>query len=77
MSLEEPSEEDRQAVLAEVQRLHDAYLEARSEFERVVQSVLEGNQHGDAMTAIVDAANARELAFGRYVAAAAKSGGED
>ena len=68
MSLEEPSEEDRQAVFAEVQRLHYAYLEASSEFERVVQSVLEGNQHADAMTAIVDAANARELAFGRMCA---------
>jgi hypothetical protein len=44
MPFAQPSRDDRQAVLAEVERLLDEYLEASREFERVLQLALEGNQ---------------------------------
>jgi hypothetical protein len=67
------SRNDRQAVLAEVNSLFDEYLGARSEFERDLQVILEGHQRSKAVKALRDAFNARRLAFGRYVAAAAKA----
>ena len=77
MPLAQHSRDDRKAVLAEVKRLFDEYLGARSEFERDLQVVLEGNQHPKAVKALLGAVNARKLAFGRYVAAAASAAGED
>jgi hypothetical protein len=77
MLLEEPSKEDRQSALAEVERLRHEYLEATSKFEHVLQSVLEGNTYEQALMTLMDAENARNLALDRYVAAAAESAGED
>ena len=73
MPLAQHSRDDRQAVLAKVKRLHHEYLGARSEFERDLQVVLEGNQRSKAVNTLIGAFNARKLAFGRYVAAAAKA----
>jgi hypothetical protein len=80
MPLAQPSRDDRQAVLAGVERLLDEYLDARNEFERVLQVVLDANQHSAAVNtlhALMDAVNARKLSLDRYVAAAANSAGED
>jgi hypothetical protein len=71
------STDDRQAVLAEVERLLGKYLRARSEFERDLQVILEGNQHSKAVNALRGAVNARKLAFDQYVAAATNAAGED
>jgi hypothetical protein len=74
MPLAQPSRDDRQAVLAEVERLLDEYLEARNEFERVLHLVLEGNQHPEAVNTLdtlMDAVNVRKLFLDRYVATAA------
>ena len=77
MPLAQHSRNDRQAVLAEVKSLFDEYLGARSEFERDLQVVLQGNRHSKAVNALMRAVNTRKLAFGRYVAAAASAAGED
>jgi hypothetical protein len=53
----------RQAVLAEVERLLDEYLDARNEFERVLQMALEGNLPPEAVNtlkALIDAFHARK-----------------
>ena len=77
MLLEEPSKEDRQSALAEVERLRHKYLEATSKFEHVLQSVLDGNTDEQALMTLMDAENSRKLALDSYVAAAAESAGED
>jgi hypothetical protein len=74
MSHEPPSEEGREAVLTEVERLHREYLEANGEFERILQLVLEGNQHSKAL---MSAFNVRKSSFDRYAGAAAKAAGKD
>jgi hypothetical protein len=73
MPLTQHSRDDRQAVLAEVERLLGKYLRTRIEFERDLQVVLEGNRHSKAVNALMGAVNARKLAFGRYVAAAVET----
>ena len=60
-----PSTGDRQAVLTEVERLLDQYLDARNEFQYVLQTALEGNQPSEAVNtlkALIDAFHARKLA---------------
>jgi hypothetical protein len=74
---EQAPEQDRQSVLAEVQRLRHEYLEAAREFERVRHLVCVGDEHPEGMNALIDAARARKFAFDRWVAAAARSAGED
>jgi hypothetical protein len=78
MPFAQPSRDDRQAVLAEVERLLDEYLEASREFERVLQLALEGNQPPEAvnpLNAVLDAFNAHKLSLDRYVAAWTKAAG--
>jgi len=73
MPHEQPSEEARQFVLAEVERLRCEYLEAKVEFARV----LKDHKLPEQMNALGKAATVRKLALGRYIDAAAKSAGED
>jgi F0F1-type ATP synthase delta subunit len=73
MPLEQPSEEDRQSVLAEVEQFHSEYLKAKHEFLRVLA---ENNRPGR-MSALTKAARARKVALSRYITAAAKAAGSD
>ena len=73
MPLEQPSEEDRQSVLAEVERLRREYLDVKGEFLRI----LADDKLPARMKALIKAAKVRKVALGRYIDAAAKSARED
>lgn len=73
MPLEQPSEEDQQSVLEEVEQLHHEYLKAKHEF----LLVLAEDSRPQRMSALIKAARARKVALSRYIDAAAKAAGDD
>ena len=73
MPLDQPSEEDRQSVLAEVEQLRNEYLNTKHEFLRVLAEDV-GPQR---WIALVKAARARKVALSRYVDTATKAAGQD
>ena len=73
MPLEQPSEEDRQSVLAEVERLRCEYLEVKGEFLRI----LADDKLPDRLKALLKAAKVRRSALNRYIDAVAQAAGED
>ncbi len=71
--LEHPSDEYRQSVLAEVERLHCEYLEAKREFRRIQAD----DRLPEHVRALIKARMGRQVALTRYIDAAAKADGED
>lgn len=75
--IEQPSEDERQSVLANVKRLRQEYLKATREFELLRVAQERNGSSTKHLSTLADAAKARTLALNRWLAAAAEAAGED